>query len=96
MAYSGDAAGSRATADAALSHASELFEYYEGSVHTAVAHAHLAAGDATAAWEAFEAARARSGLDLRIASTLQLGGACAVGMWRSRTSPVAGPTTSCR
>jgi hypothetical protein len=49
--------------------ASELFEYYAGSVDTAFAHVHLAAGDAAAASEAFEAARNRTGLDLRIAST---------------------------
>jgi hypothetical protein len=39
-------------------------------VDTAFAHVHLAAGDAAAASEPFEAARNRTGLDLRIASTL--------------------------
>jgi DNA-binding CsgD family transcriptional regulator len=38
-------------------------------VHTAFAHAYLAAGDGSAAAESFEAARHRSGLDLRIAGT---------------------------
>ena len=56
-----------------MHHASELFEYYEGPVYTALAHVHLAAGDATAAWEAYEAALNRSGMDLRIASTCTTG-----------------------
>jgi DNA-binding CsgD family transcriptional regulator/tetratricopeptide (TPR) repeat protein len=69
LSYTGDGSGARAAAEEALRHASELFEYYEGTVYTAVAQAHLAAGDAPAAARAFTTARNRSGLDLRIAST---------------------------
>jgi predicted ATPase/class 3 adenylate cyclase/DNA-binding CsgD family transcriptional regulator len=69
LSYAGDVAGALAAAEAAMHHASELFDYYEGPVYTALAHAHLAAGDATAAWEAYQAALRCSGMDLRIAST---------------------------
>jgi predicted ATPase/class 3 adenylate cyclase/DNA-binding CsgD family transcriptional regulator/tetratricopeptide (TPR) repeat protein len=69
LAYNGNVAAARQSAEDAMRKASEFFEYYEGPVYTAFAHAHLAAGDAPAAAEAFEAARHRSGLDLRIAAT---------------------------
>ena len=69
LSYAGDGSGARAAAEEAMRHASALFEYYEGPVYTAIAQAHLAAGDAPAAARAFTAARNRSGLDLRIAST---------------------------
>ena len=69
LAHTGDVAGARAAAEAALRSASALFEFYEGPVYTAFGIAHLAAGDAAAAWKAYEAARRRSGLDRMIAST---------------------------
>ncbi|WP_231983687.1 LuxR C-terminal-related transcriptional regulator [Mycobacterium sp. E2733] len=69
LAHTGDVAGARAAAEAARRSASALFEFYEGPVHTAFAIAHLAAGDAAAAWQAYEAARQCSGLDLQISST---------------------------
>jgi predicted ATPase/class 3 adenylate cyclase/DNA-binding CsgD family transcriptional regulator len=69
LAHTGDAAGARAVAEAARRSASALFEFYEGPVHTAFGIAHLAAGDASAAWQAYEAARQCSGMDLQIAAT---------------------------
>ena len=57
LAYTGDVAGARAAADAVHQSVSELFEYREGFAYTAFGMAHLAAGDASAAWEAFETAR---------------------------------------
>ena len=69
LAYMGDAAGARAAAEAALHSASELFEYYEGTVLSTFGFVHLAAGDASAAWGAWEAARQRIGMDPHTAST---------------------------
>ena len=69
LAHTGDVTGARAAAEAARRSASALFEFYEGPVHTAFAIAHLAAGDAPAAWRAYETARQCSGLDAQIAST---------------------------
>jgi DNA-binding CsgD family transcriptional regulator len=69
LAYTGDAAGARAAAEAALHSASELFEYYEGTALSIFGFVHLAAGDASAAREAWEAARQRTGMDPQIAST---------------------------
>jgi len=67
LAYAGDAAGSRAEA-AAASEGLALFEYYNGPVQCALAMAQLAAGDAPAARQAFEAARECSGLDPQTAA----------------------------
>ena len=69
LAYTGDVAGARAAADAVHQSVSELFEYREGFAYTAFGMAHLAAGDASAAWEAFETARQRSGMDYQTSST---------------------------
>jgi predicted ATPase/class 3 adenylate cyclase/DNA-binding CsgD family transcriptional regulator len=69
LSYTGDELGARAAAEEAMRHASELFEYYEGPVYTAIAQAHLAAGNSADAARAFETARNRSGLDLQIAAT---------------------------
>jgi predicted ATPase/class 3 adenylate cyclase/DNA-binding CsgD family transcriptional regulator len=69
LAYTGDAAGARAAAQTARQSASELFEYYEGTVLSILGFVHLAAGDASAAREAWEAARQRTGMDPQIAST---------------------------
>jgi predicted ATPase/DNA-binding CsgD family transcriptional regulator len=69
LAYTGDAAGARAAAEAALHSASELFEYYEGTALSIFGFVHLAAGDASAAREAWEAARQRTGMAPQIAST---------------------------
>ncbi|WP_297698316.1 LuxR family transcriptional regulator [Mycobacterium sp.] len=69
LAYTGDLAGAQTMAETARSSASALFEFYEGPVHTAFGIANLAAGDASAAWKAYEAARRCGGMDLQIAST---------------------------
>ena len=69
LAYMGQVDGARVAAEACLESASELFEYYEGPAYTAFACVHLAAGDASAAWEAWEAARQRTGMDPQTAST---------------------------
>lgn len=69
LAHTADVAGAQALAEEARRSASALFEYYEGPVHTAFAISYLAAGDAAAAWKAYEAARQCSGMDLQIAAT---------------------------
>ncbi|WP_231987834.1 LuxR family transcriptional regulator [Mycobacterium sp. 852002-51152_SCH6134967] len=69
LAYTGELDRALMTAQQALRHASELFDYYKGAVYTAFAHVHLAAGDAPAAWQAREMARALTGVDTRVAST---------------------------
>jgi predicted ATPase/class 3 adenylate cyclase/DNA-binding CsgD family transcriptional regulator len=63
LAYLGDGANARALAVASLERASESDEYHVGIAHAALGTVHLAAGDAPAAWEAYEAARERTGLD---------------------------------
>lgn len=68
LAYTGDVTGARAAAEAARRSASALFEYYEGVVHTAFGVVRLAAGDAAAAWEVYQAARERTGMDPQIAA----------------------------
>jgi predicted ATPase/class 3 adenylate cyclase/DNA-binding CsgD family transcriptional regulator len=69
LAYTVDTSAARTATEAARRSASELFEHYEGMVDTASGVMHLAAGDAAAAWEAYEAARQRAGMDPHIAST---------------------------
>lgn len=69
LAYLGDIDGGRKSATDAMRHAAELFEYYEGPVHTARAIVEIAAGDAGTAWEEYETAMRLTGLDPRIAST---------------------------
>ncbi len=69
LAYTGAAAGAREAAEMARQSASELFEYYEGTVLSILGFVHLAAGDASAAREAWEAARQRTGMDPTFAST---------------------------
>lgn len=61
-ALQGDAVGAMTAADAALECCAELGEFHEGVAYAAVAVAHLAAGDARAAWRACEAAREHTGL----------------------------------
>ncbi len=69
LAYTGDAAGAREAAETARQSASELFEYYEGTVLSILGFVHLAAGDPSAARKAWEAARQRTGMDPQIAGT---------------------------
>ena len=63
LAYLGDEANARALAVESLERASEADEYNVGIAHSALGTVHLAAGDAPAAWEAYEAARKRTGMD---------------------------------
>ena len=70
--------------------ASELFEYYEGTVLSILGFVHLAAGDASAAREAWEAARQRTGMDPTFASTYNWAAGSGVGVWRSRSGPSLG------
>jgi len=69
LAYTVDTSAARTATETARRSASQLFEHYEGMVDTASGVVHLAAGDASAAWEAYEAARQRAGMDPQIAST---------------------------
>ena len=96
LAYLGHLEDARTTAEVARQRASDFFDSTTAAVHAGFAHVHLAAGDAGAAWEAFEAgARAHrhvrpDGVDSTIWRPLP--------RWHVAisTPPVAGPTTSCR
>jgi predicted ATPase/class 3 adenylate cyclase/DNA-binding CsgD family transcriptional regulator len=57
LAYQGDSSGARAVAEVVLRESSGLAEFYEGYGYVVVAIAELAAGDATAAWQACRKAR---------------------------------------
>jgi hypothetical protein len=57
--------------------------------------AHLAAGDASAAWEEFEVARQRSGMHTQTSSTYNWA-ALAPMACGDLAGPAAGLTTSCR
>jgi len=57
LAYQGDSSGARAVADVVLEESSGLAKFYEGYGYVVVAVAELAAGDATAAWQACKTAR---------------------------------------
>ena len=46
-----------------LERASESLEFHQGLAHAALGTVHLAAGDASAAWEAYEAARERTAMN---------------------------------
>ncbi len=63
LAYLGDVASARRVAEEALERASASVVGYMGITHAALGACHLAAGDASAAWEAYEAARERTALD---------------------------------
>jgi predicted ATPase/class 3 adenylate cyclase/DNA-binding CsgD family transcriptional regulator len=61
LAYQGDSSGARAVADVVLKESSGLAEFYEGYGYVVDAVASLAAGDATAAWQACQTARQFTG-----------------------------------
>jgi predicted ATPase/class 3 adenylate cyclase/DNA-binding CsgD family transcriptional regulator len=63
LAYLGDVANARASAVENLERASESIEYNIGIAHAALGAVHLATGNASAAWEAYEAARERTAMD---------------------------------
>ncbi len=60
LAYLGDVANARARAVENLERVSESLEFHIGLAHAAMGNVHLAAGDASAAWESYEAARKRT------------------------------------
>jgi predicted ATPase/class 3 adenylate cyclase/DNA-binding CsgD family transcriptional regulator len=68
LAYLGDLANARAVADAAVQRANDLLDIQRGVAHSTLATVHLAAGDATAAWEEYKTARERTGLDFMTSS----------------------------
>jgi predicted ATPase/class 3 adenylate cyclase/DNA-binding CsgD family transcriptional regulator len=63
LAYLGDFANAGARAAENFERASESMENFIGIAHAALGTVHLAAGDASAAWEAYEAARERTAMD---------------------------------
>jgi DNA-binding CsgD family transcriptional regulator len=83
-AYQGDANGARAIADVVLKESAEL---YEGYAYATIAVASLAAGDATAAWQATEAARRFTGL---------LPATAAVYMWAALAPLACGDVSAAR
>ena len=68
LAYLGDPGAARMAAEALRQSASEVLESFEGVVYSAFGAVHLAAGDASAAWEAYEAARERTAMHPQTAS----------------------------
>jgi predicted ATPase/class 3 adenylate cyclase/DNA-binding CsgD family transcriptional regulator len=67
LAYQGHIEAARTAAEVAFERATDLFDTYTGIVYAASAHVHLAAGEASAAWKAYEAARERTALDPQLA-----------------------------
>jgi predicted ATPase/class 3 adenylate cyclase/DNA-binding CsgD family transcriptional regulator len=63
LAYLGDVANARSKAVENLERVSESLEYNIGIAHSALGTVHLATGDASAAWKAYEAARERTLMD---------------------------------
>ncbi|MDT5070340.1 MAG: hypothetical protein QOK02_6495 [Mycobacterium sp.] len=63
LAYLGDVANARARAVENLERVSESLELYLGMAQAALGTVHLTAGDVSAAWEAYEAARERTAMD---------------------------------
>ena len=90
LAYLGDVANARARAVENLERVSESLEFHIGLAHAALGTVHLATGDASAAWEAYEAARERTPMDPMDGGDIHLGAACSAGMRRSRRCPSLG------
>jgi predicted ATPase/class 3 adenylate cyclase/DNA-binding CsgD family transcriptional regulator len=67
LAYQGHIDAARTAVEVAFQRATDLFDTYTGIVHAASAHVHLAAGDAPAAWQAFERARELTAMDPQLA-----------------------------
>jgi predicted ATPase/class 3 adenylate cyclase/DNA-binding CsgD family transcriptional regulator len=63
LAYLGDVVNARAMATENFERASESMENFIGIAHAALGTVHLVTGDASAAWEAYEAARERTAMD---------------------------------
>lgn len=62
LAYQGQPDDARAAAEMALERANDFFDSTRASVYSGFAHVHLAAGEASAAWETLEAARELTGM----------------------------------
>ena len=67
LAYQGHIDAARTAVEVAFQRATDLFDTYTGIVYAASAHVHLAAGDAPAAWQAFERARELTAMDPQLA-----------------------------
>ena len=67
FAYQGHIDAARTAAEVAFERVTDLFDSYTGIVYASLAHVHLAAGDASAAWEAFEAAGQLTAMDPQLA-----------------------------
>lgn len=68
LAYQGHTEQARKTVEGALERASDSFHAHLATVHSAFGYVHLAAGDATAAWQALEAGREITGMYVQLAS----------------------------
>ncbi len=68
LAYQGHIDAARAASEIAFQRVTDLFDTYTGIVYGGSAHVHLAAGDAAAAWEAYETARQHTALDPQLAA----------------------------
>lgn len=66
LAFVGDVAGARASADAALESCSGMGDVAEGACYQGLANMCLAAGDGRGAWQAVEAARAHTGMQQKM------------------------------
>jgi predicted ATPase/class 3 adenylate cyclase/DNA-binding CsgD family transcriptional regulator len=67
LAYQGRIDAARSASEIAFQRVTDLFDTFTGIVYGGSAHVHLAAGDAAAAWEAYETARERTALDPQLA-----------------------------
>jgi predicted ATPase/class 3 adenylate cyclase/DNA-binding CsgD family transcriptional regulator len=68
LAYQGNIEAARTASEIAFQRATDLFDTYTGIAYGGSAHIHLAAGDAAAAWEAYETAREHTGLNPQLAA----------------------------
>jgi ATP/maltotriose-dependent transcriptional regulator MalT len=67
LAYQGHIDAARTAAEVAFQRVTDLFEAYTGIVYAGSAFVHLAAGDASVAWQTYEAARERTTMDPQLA-----------------------------
>ncbi|WP_414686017.1 LuxR C-terminal-related transcriptional regulator [Mycobacterium sp.] len=68
LAYQGRIDAARTASEIAFQRVTDLFDTFTGIVYGGAAHVHLAAGDAAAAWDAYETARERTALDPQLAA----------------------------
>jgi predicted ATPase/class 3 adenylate cyclase/DNA-binding CsgD family transcriptional regulator len=67
FAYQGNIDAARMAAEIAFERVTDLFDAYTGIVYAASAFVHLAAGDASGAWQTYETARERTAMDPQLA-----------------------------